>query len=245
MMRSTPPMTPLMPRPRVVFFDYGDTLARTDPPYFHCIAQAFRAAGFAVTDGAVERAGHDATYDWYLEWRAGRVAADDTALPVFVQLLLQRLGVGELATGERTALYEHFARVSATRTLRLFPGTRDLLVDLRGRGYRLGIISNNDGTCAAKCAELGIDEFFDVIVDSHAEGHSKPGTEIFRRACTYMDVAAGDAVHVGDMFGADVCGADDAGLRTIWMNFRALPAPDGRRPTAEVQAIAYVAGCLP
>lgn len=238
-------MAPFNPRPDVIFFDYGDTLHRGDPPYLHRIAHALQWGGFDVEGQAAENAGHAADFACYERWRAGELALDDSALPVFVQELLQSLDLPPLLMAERPEILQRFFEISGQRDMTLFPDAIPLLEELRGRGYRLGVISNNDGTCAAKCAEAGIAEFFDVIVDSGVEEIRKPAAEIFTRACTYMKVAPADAVHVGDMFGADVCGALGAGLRTIWMNFRRLPAPNGLRPTAEVHALGDIATCLP
>lgn len=238
-------MPTLTQRPQVVFFDYGDTLVRGDPPYLHRIAHALQWAGYEVEATAAEHAGHAADYACYELWKAGALDLDDAALPVFVQHLLRSLGLPPLLLAERPDILQKFFELNHARALTLFAGVRGLLEDLRARGYRLGIISNNDGSCAAKCAEAGIADYFEVIVDSAVEGIRKPAPDIFARACTYMHVAPAAAVHVGDMFGADVCGGGDAGLATIWMNFRRLPTPDTRRPTAEVHAIGDVAACLP
>lgn len=235
----------LTPRPKVVFFDYGDTLMRGNPPYLHRIAHALREGGFAVDEDAAEQAGHQADYACYEAWKAGDLNLDDAALPVFVQHVLRHLALPPLLLADRPDIVQRFFALNAERELTLFPDARGLLDALRARGYRLGVISNNDGSCAEKCAAMGIASYFDVIVDSAVEGVRKPGPDIFLRACAYMDVAPADAVHVGDMYGADVCGAAEAGLRSIWMNFRGLPRPGARRPAAEVASLSDVAACLP
>ncbi len=240
-----PNQKPIAPRPQVVFFDYGDTLMRGDPPYLHRIAHALREGGFEVDEAAAERAGHEADYACYEEWKAGRLLLEDAALPAFVQHLLRRLDLPPLTLAERPDILQRFFQLNTERELTLFPGARELLEDLRARGYRLGIISNNDGTCAAKCAALDIASYFEVIVDSAVEGVRKPAPDIFTRACAHMSVTPAEAVHVGDMYGADVCGAREAGLRAIWMNFRCLPLPHAHRPTAEVRRLSEVAAWLP
>lgn len=236
---------PFSPLPQVVFFDYGDTLSRGNPPYLHRIAHALREGGFPVEEAAAERAAHDADYACYEEWKRGRLDLDEAALPTFIQHLLRNLALPPLTFAERPDILQRFFELNNRREMSLFPEAPDLLTTLRARGYRLGIISNNDGTCAAKCAAMGIAQHFEVIVDSADEGVRKPGPEIFTRACAYMDVAPADAVHVGDMYGADVCGATDAGLRSIWMNFRRLAPPNAHRPTVEVHGLGEVAACLP
>lgn len=238
-------MTELTHRPQAVFFDYGDTLERSVPPYLHRVAHALQRSGIPVDEDAVELAAHDATYAWYCAWRRGEVPPDADALLTWARFLFQALDLPLDLMSQRPEILGHAITLTQDRELRLFPGTTELLQALRGRGYRLGIISNNDGTCAEKCEQLGIAEYFEVIVDSGIEMVSKPAAEIFTRACGYLGVLPDAAVHVGDMFGADVCGAADAGLQTIWMNFRGFPIPDGERATVEVRTIGDVAGCLP
>ena len=82
---------------------------------------------------------------------------------------------------------------------------------LRGR-FRLGVVSNANGTVRAKLARVGLAPFFQTIVDSAEEGVEKPDPRIFAIALARMGVAAAETAYVGDLFHVDVVGAAAAGL---------------------------------
>jgi putative hydrolase of the HAD superfamily len=93
------------------------------------------------------------------------------------------------------------------------------LRQLAGRGVKLGIISNSDGTVEEQLRRgeicqvgegLGVPVL--AIIDSGVVGVSKPAAEIFRHALDPLAVAAERALYVGDSVRYDVRGARAAGL---------------------------------
>jgi HAD superfamily hydrolase (TIGR01509 family) len=68
-------------------------------------------------------------------------------------------------------------------------GTEPVLADL-GTRYRLGVISNANGTVKKAFARLGIARFFDTIVDSAEVGVEKPDVRIFELALRQMNARA-------------------------------------------------------
>ncbi len=95
--------------------------------------------------------------------------------------------------------------------------TRVTLESLRGRGLKLGIVTN--GSVARqrrKIEALGLEPWFDTIVISEAEGVRKPDAEIFRRALARCAVDVRAALFVGDHPEADIEGARNAGLMAVW-----------------------------
>jgi putative hydrolase of the HAD superfamily len=98
-----------------------------------------------------------------------------------------------------------------------FIGLVEMLETLQQRGYRLGIITNGRGEFQAKAISgLGIQAYFDEILISELEQVRKPAAEIFNRAITRLGGTAKDSVFVGDHPEADILGAKNANLRTIW-----------------------------
>jgi REG-2-like HAD superfamily hydrolase len=108
----------------------------------------------------------------------------------------------------------------------LFPDVTPTLSALRDRGYRLGVISNWDGNLPDMCQEWGIAPFFDFILASWGVGYAKPNPLIFREAVRRAGVSPDAILHVGDNFGADVRGAQAAGLGAVWLNRQSLAVPD-------------------
>ena len=103
------------------------------------------------------------------------------------------------------------------------PDAHATLTKLREMGYRLGLISN-----AANTPDLNrlIDNhnlrgYFEVIVISADEGIRKPDPRIFSRTLARFGVKPEHAAMVGDTLPADILGAHNAGICSIWITRRA------------------------
>ena len=105
----------------------------------------------------------------------------------------------------------------------LMPGTIEALEQLAPR-YRLGVVSNANGTVRALMARLGLDRFFDVVVDSQEEGVQKPDPRLFRIGVERMRATPESTVYVGDIFTVDVLGARGAGLSAVLIDPNGLHA---------------------
>jgi putative hydrolase of the HAD superfamily len=86
----------------------------------------------------------------------------------------------------------------------------------------LGTISNG----AADLTAIGMAQHFRVSVAAREFGSSKPDPAIFQHACAALGVRPAEAVYVGDDLAADIVGAQQAGMRAVWINRfdRVLPA---------------------
>lgn len=109
---------------------------------------------------------------------------------------------------------------------RIDEGTKEILTWFRDRGYRLGIISNAEGQIRRLIEHAGIESSFETILDSKEVGFQKPDGRIFKKALEDLNVEPSEAVHVGDIFEADVVGARAAGITPILID------PEGRYPKA-------------
>jgi putative hydrolase of the HAD superfamily len=88
---------------------------------------------------------------------------------------------------------------------------------LKQQGYLLGIVSNGLGTFQSRTVEgLGIQDYFEVILISEIEQVRKPEAEIFRRAVKRLGVTVKNSVFIGDHPEADIMGAKNAEMKTIW-----------------------------
>jgi putative hydrolase of the HAD superfamily len=93
-----------------------------------------------------------------------------------------------------------------------------------GRRFRLGVVSNSNGTARAKLVRIGLARHFEVIVDSQEEAIEKPDPRIFHVALQRMGVRAEESIYIGDMYHVDVVGARAAGLRAVLLDPRGLHA---------------------
>ncbi|MDD5370853.1 MAG: HAD-IIIA family hydrolase [Anaerolineaceae bacterium] len=94
---------------------------------------------------------------------------------------------------------------------------------LRELGYRLAIVSNagDDADVQVLVDKAGIRPYFEVILTSAEAGVRKPNPSIFRRALDRMGLSPAQTVMVGDLLGADILGAHNAGMPGIWITRRA------------------------
>ncbi len=78
----------------------------------------------------------------------------------------------------------------------------------------LAALSNGN----ADLHRIGLMHLFDFQLGAREHGAAKPDPGIFHAACTRLDCAPGQVLHVGDDIEMDVIGAHEAGLRTCWIN---------------------------
>lgn len=205
---------------KAIFFDLGDTLASTDPPYLHRIAQAMRESGLEISNQEFELEYTKADYKLFLKHKEkGGLTPSDYRqwfLPLLYESLFPDQDVSEFREKVRDSMSQiDFGRVA-------LPGAVDLLEYLKSKGYTLAVISNNDGRAEEKCEEVSIRKYFDLILDSTKLNLIKPDSRIFNYALNELDLSSREAIHVGDMYGADVMGGMNAGIDVIWLNHRKI-----------------------
>lgn len=103
------------------------------------------------------------------------------------------------------------------------PDARSTLEKLRSEGYRMAIISNaaDDEDVQTLVDKARLRPYFDFVLSSAAAGIRKPAPGIFQTVLERLGVEAQRAAMIGDTLGADVLGADNAGLFSIWITRRA------------------------
>ena len=100
----------------------------------------------------------------------------------------------------------------------LFPDAGEVLMELHRRGYKLGIITNGSGESQrTKLSESGLASLVDTALISGEEQVKKPDQEIFIRAAERLGVSVLECVFVGDNPESDIGGADNAGMKTVWV----------------------------
>ena len=129
-------------------------------------------------------------------------------------------------------LFAHYADASAWR---VFPDVAAALHDVRGRGLRVGVVSNFDGRLPALLDRLGLGAAFEAVVWSSAVGAAKPARAIFEAASRRLAVPVGDVAHVGDDPEADVEGAYASGMAAIQLD-RSGAEPAAIRSLSELGA---------
>ena len=95
-----------------------------------------------------------------------------------------------------------------------FPETRDVILELYRRGYRLGLVSNTTSSVEvpALLKELEITGCFDTVILSAVVGKRKPDPSILLNATQRMNVAHETCAYIGDRADRDVAAARKAGF---------------------------------
>ena len=147
---------------------------------------------------------------------------------------LQAVGV----TDEKQAeLYSAYFFEKIVLKTKLMPDALNVLEYLKGKGYRLFILSNGFRSLQyRKIESSGLGPFFDKVVLSEDLGVLKPNPALFYFALSATQSNQNDSLMIGDSFNADVVGAKDAGLPQVFYNHKQQhPLPF--KPSYEIKTL--------
>ena len=121
---------------------------------------------------------------------------------------------------------------------RFIPGAEELLRELHEK-YDLYLASNGvESVQKSRIASAGIEPYFKDIFISERMGAVKPQREYFD-AC-FARIPGFDrarALIVGDSLTSDIRGGINAGIRTVWLNYKGTPGRADIRPDYEIRAV--------
>ena len=120
---------------------------------------------------------------------------------------------------------EIYAEWAACQHFELYDEVPAVLRELAAAGMRIGLISNSHRCLASFESHFELQGLISATVSSSEHGFMKPHPSIFSAALQLVNVAAGDAVMVGDSVRQDVEGALRAGMRAVLLNRGDRPAP--------------------
>jgi putative hydrolase of the HAD superfamily len=183
---------------RAVVFDLFGTLIDDSPP----------AAYAAFLDETAERLGADPGRFRHV-WDRHDVERYTGPIEDCFRAVCAELGI------------ERFEEALALRLERLRgllaprPDAVRTLEALRGRGLRLGMISNASSELATLWAESAFAPLFDAVLFSADERMMKPDPRLYERMAALLDVAPADCLYVGDGAYRELQGAEAAGMTPI------------------------------
>jgi putative hydrolase of the HAD superfamily len=94
----------------------------------------------------------------------------------------------------------------------------DYMRELRGRGYKLAICTNNVREWEPLWrAMLPVEEIFDVVVDSAFAGTRKPEPRIYELTLERLGVSAGSALLIDDIE-INCAAARELGMQAVWFH---------------------------
>jgi len=101
----------------------------------------------------------------------------------------------------------------------LFPHTLEILNYLKEKKYDLHLITNGfEKTQWSKLTNSGLTSFFTHVITSEGSNSLKPKKEIFEFAMDKAKSTVDDSIMIGDNLDADIQGAMNAGMDTVFVN---------------------------
>ena len=125
----------------------------------------------------------------------------------------------------------------------------DCLKTLQEQNYNLALLSNaGDHRDVVQLAEkFELTPYFEFILTSAGCGYRKPHPAIFQLALDKINAKAEEVAMVGDTLNADVLGANQAGIYSIWITRRTETPKDDTLtifPNAIIKSLGELPGLL-
>ncbi len=125
-----------------------------------------------------------------------------------------------------------FLEILPTKKI-LFPHTIEILDYLKNKQYELHLITNGfEKTQWSKLTHSGLSGYFTHVVTSEASNSLKPKKEIFDFAMDKAGAGLPESIMIGDNLDADIQGAMNAGMDTVFVNH--INATTAIKPTYTV-----------
>lgn len=119
----------------------------------------------------------------------------------------------------------------------LFEGTLSILNYLRDK-YELHIITNGfEEAQERKMQNANIRSYFKTITNSEMVGVKKPNPKIFNFALDSAKASPNESVMIGDSLEADIEGAHNIGMETIYFDYKKLNNSNGYKRVTTLKSI--------
>ncbi|MEW8505557.1 MAG: phosphoglycolate phosphatase [Candidatus Thiodiazotropha sp.] len=194
----------MIKKPEMILIDVDGTLVDSVPDLAYCVDEMMNALGRQPYGEAKVR-------DWVGNG---------------VERLVRRALIGRLEGEPEEADFAHaypiflelYAENTSKRSL-LYPGIREGLDYLKGRGYRLGCVTNKASQFTLPLLrDLGVHDDFEIIVAGDALPKKKPDPMPLLHAAEQLSVTPAASLMVGDSQ-SDVKAARAAGFQIVCMSY--------------------------
>lgn len=107
----------------------------------------------------------------------------------------------------------------------LFHYAPEILQYLMAKGYQLHLLTNGfEQVQHSKLRSSNLQNYFSEIITSEASKSLKPNKEIFDYALEKCNTCKEECIMIGDNLDADIQGAINAGIDTVFVNHLKIPA---------------------
>ncbi|MFZ4769626.1 MAG: YjjG family noncanonical pyrimidine nucleotidase [Ferruginibacter sp.] len=148
-------------------------------------------------------------------YHKGLISADDLKWKRMWRTMLDFKVADEPLAKEISA---RFLEVLPTQK-KVFPYTFEILDYLKDKNYQLHLITNGfEKTQWSKLKNSGLDKYFTHVITSEGSNSLKPKKEIFEYAINKAGATIKQSIMIGDNLDADIQGAMNAGMDSIFVN---------------------------
>jgi putative hydrolase of the HAD superfamily len=199
---------------KAVFFDVDFTLIYPGPTFRGEGYQQFSARhGMSVEPSRFDLAVLDASF--ILDEAQDHIY-DPEIFIRYTRHIIERMG-GE-GPGLGACAREIYQEWAACQHFSLYEDVAPTLTVLAERGLRLGLISNTHRSLTSFQSHFELERLISAAISSSEHGYMKPHPSIFEAGLRLLDVAAGEAMMVGDSLKQDIEGARRVGMHAVLVN---------------------------
>lgn len=189
---------------KAILLDLDNTLA----DFMQFKTQASRAAIHAMVDAGLELDEEEAYNRLFAMYQEVGIE-DQKVFNKFIKKIVGKLDYKLLAAG--VIAY----RQVKSGQLKTYPGVERTLLELKMKGITLGIVSDAPEIQPwLRIEELGLREYFDLVVGFEQTKKLKPSSIPFKKALKILDVKPAQVLFVGDNPSRDIKGAQKVGMKT-------------------------------
>lgn len=155
----------------------------------------------------------------------------ETSTFLVLKELLAEKGYGDISDSMiRDSLDKHYAVTQ--KNWQLEEDAIACLTTLQEQKYSLGLVSNaGDHRDVLQLVEkFNLSPYFEFILTSAGCGYRKPHPRIFQLALEKLNARPEEVAMVGDTLNADILGAKQAGMYSVWINRRTTTPADDTLP---------------
>ena len=192
-----------------LFFDLDGTLVDSNPTHVEAWQRAFARFDYSVAADRI-----------FIEVGKG----GDNLVPAI-------LGPqADAKHGEklRKAQPEEFAKLATERGLKVFPGARELLEEVRRRGLKTVLATSSNGKqlkITEEASQFPVTKLVDLVVDADAAKTSKPAPDLVKASADKVGMTPAQCAMVGDT-PYDAESAKHAGVICLGLTCGGRPAAD-------------------
>ncbi len=228
---------------RHLFFDLDHTLWDFDTNAKATLSEIFQV--FNLKEQAIPdfeqfylRYLHHNTILWD-RYHKGFISSEDLKWKrMWLTLLDYKIGNDELAKN----MSAEFLEILPTKKA-LFEHTLEILDYLQQKNYQVHMITNGfEITQWRKINNAGLAKYFTNVITSEASSSIKPNKEIFQYALNLSGAELRESLMIGDNLDADIQGAIDFGMDSVFVNH--INAPTSVIPTYTITHLKELEGIL-